>query len=121
VSDVIELRDVRFRAIVGVLETERHTPQLLSLDLDLERSFAAAIVSDDVADTTNYAEVLTLAVTVATEGAFFLLESLAGAVATAALNYDDALSAVEVAVRKLEPPVAEDVASVGVRLRRSRA
>ena len=49
-----------------------------------------------------------------------LLEALAGAIATGILEIP-AVQAVTVTVRKLRPPVAADMASAGVRLRRERA
>jgi dihydroneopterin aldolase len=72
-------------------------------------------MSDDLAETTNYAEVLRLTTVVARDGAFLLLETLAYRVARGVLAFDDAITSVTVAVRKLRPPVAEDVATVGVR------
>ena len=49
-----------------------------------------------------------------------LLEALAGRMASALLIVDSRIEAVEVTVRKLRPPLALDVASTGVRVRRSR-
>lgn len=114
-SDVIELRELRVQAVVGVLEEERGRAQPLALDIDVARPFEGASLHDDLAETTNYADVLQIATRVATEGAFLLLETLAYRVAREILRYDEEISAVTVAVRKLRPPVAEDVATVGVR------
>jgi FolB domain-containing protein len=114
VNDLIELRDLRCRAVVGVLAEERERPQPLALDLTLERPFDEAALNDDLAATTNYAEVLTLAERVATQGRFLLLETLAYRIAHEVLAYDPGVLAVTVAVRKLRPPVPEDVATVGV-------
>ena len=76
-KDVIELRELRVDAIVGVLERERRRAQPLAFDIDLHRPFAAAAKSDDLAKTTNYAAVLKLTTKVAVEGKFLLLETLA--------------------------------------------
>jgi len=81
VKDVIELRELRVDAIVGVLERERRRAQPLAFDIDLHRPFAAAAKSDDLAKTTNYAAVLKLTTKVAVEGKFLLLETLATRVA----------------------------------------
>jgi dihydroneopterin aldolase len=115
VSDVIELRELRVQAVVGVLSEERDRAQPLALDIDIARPFEEASINDDLAETTNYADVLQIATKVATEGAFLLLETLAYRVARQILAYDEWISSVTVAVRKLHPPVAEDVATVGVR------
>ena len=114
-SDWIELRELRCSAVVGVLPEERGRPQPLVFDFDIERPFALAAARDDLSATTNYAEVLAIASRVAVEGGFVLLETLAQRVAQEILNFDEAITSVTVAVRKVRPPVSEDVASVGVR------
>jgi dihydroneopterin aldolase len=120
VRDVIELRDLRFDAIVGLLDFERVTPQPVSLDIDLVRPFAEAAATDDVAHTTNYALVITLAQRVVIEGRFLLLETLVARVAESILAFDGAIASVTVAVKKLRPPVEEVITSVGVRTTLSR-
>lgn len=119
-SDLIELRELRVSAVVGVLSEERDRPQPLAFDIDIARPFEEAAMNDDLTETTNYAEVLRLTTTVARDGAFLLLETLAYRVAHEILGFDDAITSVTVAVRKLRPPVPEDVASVGVRCTVSR-
>jgi 7,8-dihydroneopterin aldolase/epimerase/oxygenase len=114
-SDVIELRELRVGAVVGVLAEERDRAQPLAFDIDIVRAFEAAAMSDDLAETTNYAEILTLATRVARDGQFLLLETLAYRVAREVLAFDDEIDAVTVSVRKLRPPVPQDVATVGVR------
>ena len=52
---------------------------------------------------------------------FALLEALAGAIAAAALEVDDRVGTVVVSVRKLRPPVAQQLATSGVTLTRSRS
>jgi dihydroneopterin aldolase len=115
VTDVIELRELRCSAVVGVLAEERDRAQPLVFDLDMVRSFEAAAFNDDITETTNYASILTLATQVATEGRYLLLETLAYRVAYEILDFDSEIRSVTVAVRKLRPPVIEDVATVGVR------
>ncbi len=114
-SDAIELRELRLSASIGVSSEERHHAQPISIDIEIERPFEAAAFSDDLAETTNYAEVLTLASRLATQGNFLLLETLACRVANEVLAFDEAITSVTVSVRKLHPPVPEDVATVGVR------
>jgi FolB domain-containing protein len=120
VKDVIELRTLRVDAIVGVLDKERQRAQPLAFDIDIHRPFAKATKNDDVRKTTNYADVLTLTSRIAREGRFLLLETLATRVASAILDFDNEITSVSVSVRKLQPPVPEDVATVGVRCTRRR-
>jgi len=115
VRDVIELRDLRIVAIVGALAHERVEPQPIALDIDIERDFTACAVNDDLSQTTNYAAVLDLVEHVVITGQFILLETLVRRVGAAILAFDEAIASATVAVRKLEPPVAQDIATVGAR------
>jgi len=116
-NDVIELRALRVSAIVGVLSEERTRAQTIVFDLDLERPFESAALNDDITQTTNYANVISLTERIATEGQFLLLETLAHRVAHEILGLDPEITAVTVAVRKVRPPVPEDIDTVGVRCR----
>lgn len=119
-SDRIEIRGLRVLCHVGVPDEERASAQPLEVDLDLEVDVADAGASDDVADTVDYG-VVSVAVAAAIEGsAHALLERVATVAADAALASDERVAAVTVAVRKLRPPVPVDVATTGVRLRRTR-
>ena len=119
-TDRIAIRSLRILCHVGVGDDERANAQPLELDVDLELSLTAAAESDDVADTVDYGEV-SLAVAAAVQGAeHVLLERVAVVAADAALAVDARSEAVTVAVRKLRPPIPLDVASTGVRLRRTR-
>lgn len=120
-TGTIELRGVRCDAVVGVLSEERTRTQPLVVDLDITRPLADAARTDDIAHTTNYALVVDEVVRVATDGKYFLLEALAAAVAEATFALDAAITSVEVAVRKLAPPIDTDIDTVGVRLRVDRA
>ena len=61
-----------------------------------------------------------VAVDAVSQRSYRLLEALAGRLADALLITDARLTAVEVTVRKLHPPLALDVASTGVRVLRAR-
>ena len=110
----IEVRDVRASVIIGVLEQERHHEQPIALDLDLIRNVDVA--RDDLADTTNYAAVVDVALEVLADGRFQLLETAAARVADTVLASDVHLESVTAVVRKLSPPIPHPVSSVGVRV-----
>jgi dihydroneopterin aldolase len=119
--DRIEVRGLRIVATHGVLPHERDTPQPFELDLDLEFDAAPAGRSDRLEDTVDYGAVVACAAGVVRDRSFLLLEALADAVATAVLGLDARLASAEVVVRKLRPPIREDLSSAGVRVRRERA
>jgi dihydroneopterin aldolase len=118
-GDRIEVRGLRLLGVHGLLPEERSRPQPLEIDLDVEVDMARAAASDSLYDTADYGAVVERAAAVVAGPPHDLLESLAGAIATAALG-DPRVTSVTVAVRKLRPPVPYDVASTGVRLTRSR-
>jgi len=119
-GDRIEVSGLRIVATHGVLPHERDTPQPFELDLVLELDAAPAGRSDRLEDTVDYGAVVARAAGVVRDRSFLLLEALADAVATAVLELDPRLASAEVVVRKLRPPIAEDLSSVGVRVRRGR-
>jgi dihydroneopterin aldolase len=119
-ADRIELRGLRVLGRVGILPTERAQDQPLEIDLDLEVDLAAAGASDSLDDTVDYGGVCDAAVAAVRDGHVDLLERLATKVADAALGLDPRITSVDVALRKLRPPVAHHLTSSGVRLVRSR-
>ena len=118
-SGTIEVRGLRVLGVHGALPHERAAAQPFELDLSIETSFEAAAGSDALEDAVDYGPVVAKAARVVAERRFTLLEALAEAVAGAVLA-EERVEAVEVAVRKLRPPLPEDVATVGVRIRRDR-
>lgn len=108
-------------AIVGVLAEERLQPQPLEVDLDLCCDLTAAGVHDALEDTIDYARVCDRVVAVLQESRPLLLERLASLVAEEVLAIDPRIDGVEVALRKLRPPVPHPLAGAGVRIvRRNR-
>jgi dihydroneopterin aldolase len=120
-GDRIQLRGLRVVGTHGVLPEERRRAQPFELDLDLAVDLAPAGRSDLLADTVDYGGVADTAVRiVAGPPSFQLLEALAGAVAEATLDSDPRIAAVTVHLRKLQPPLAVDIGTVGVRINRTR-
>lgn len=117
-TDRIELHGLRLTAVVGVLAEERDRPQPLELDVDLLVDLSAAGATDLLGATVDYAAVCDLVVAVAGRGRPQLLERLAAEVAEEVLALDQRVEAVEVAVRKLHPPVPHALATSGVRIMR---
>jgi dihydroneopterin aldolase len=116
-TDRIELRGLRVVTIVGVLPEERVRAQPLELDLDIYGDFSAAGESDDLAETINYGTVTELVTNVCHREHAQVLERLAHCVAAELAALDGALAATAT-VRKLRPPVPEDLNSSAVRVTR---
>lgn len=118
-GDRIELRGLRASGVCGVLPEERERPQPLEIDLDVLADLGRAGRSDDLVDTVDYGAICSIVERVITTERFDLLERLAERIAEVVLA-DDAVAEVEVAVRKLRPPVPQQLATAGVRISRSR-
>ena len=119
-SDRIEIRDLRVTGTHGILPEKRERAQPFSLDIVAWVDMEAVQQSDDLVDTVDYGELAQTAADVVGGRSYRLLEALAGRLASALLIVDPRLEAVEVTVRKLRPPLALDVGSTGVRVRRAR-
>lgn len=118
-GDRIELRGLRLTGFCGVLPEEQERRQPLEVDIDLEVDLAAAAATDSLGDTVDYGAICDAVDGVVATERFALLERLAGRLADACLA-DERIGAVEVSVRKLRPPVAQQLATSGVRIRRTR-
>jgi dihydroneopterin aldolase len=120
-ADRIELRGLRVLARVGVLPFEQEQDQPVEIDLDLVADLSAAGASDELTDTVDYGAVCAAVERDAVRAApVALLERLAARIADVVLDLDERITAVDVAVRKLRPPVAQHLATSGVRLHRTR-
>lgn len=120
-SDVIELRGLRLVALVGALPEERTRAQPLEVDLDVEADLSVAGASDLLGDTIDYGALCELVTrTIAGSGHVALLEALAERTARAVLATDDRVTGVTVCVRKVRPPVPQDLATSGVKVTRRR-
>jgi dihydroneopterin aldolase len=105
---------------VGVLPAERAADQPLEIDVDLVVDLAAAGASDALGDTVDYGAVCDAVAAAVRAGHVDLLERLASRIADTVLAVDPVIAAVELAVRKLRPPVPHDLATSGVRIVRER-
>ena len=117
--DRIELRGLRQVGTHGLLPEEQTRAQPFEVDLDVELDLRDAGRSDNVEATVDYGALVELASRVVSEERHGLLERLAERIAEAVLD-DPRVMAVGVTVRQLRPPVAADLASAGVTIRRSR-
>jgi 7,8-dihydroneopterin aldolase/epimerase/oxygenase len=112
----IFVRGLRVVGVHGALPEERQRAQPFELDLDIWGDVGDAALSDRLSDTADYGALAARAAQVVETSSFALLEALARAVAAALLEADTRVEAVAVTVRKLRPPLALDVDTVGVRL-----
>ena len=82
----IAVEGLEIECIIGVLPTERETPQVIFVDVEIDRDISAAVHEDDVARTVDYVEIARLIQDVAQERKFQLIETLAEVGAKAVLD-----------------------------------
>lgn len=117
--DAIELRGLRMSGICGVLPEEQVRPQPLEVDLDLHLDLSLAGASDDLESTVDYGAITGEVERIVTASRFGLLEALAEQIAGSVLGHG-LVRGVTVSVRKLRPPVPQQLATSGVRIHRER-
>lgn len=104
----------------GALPEEQERRQPLEVDLDVVLDLQLPGESDALADTVDYGVLCTMVDRIITAERFTLLERLATRIAEVALS-DERVDAVTVWVRKLKPPVPQQLETSGVCITRRRA
>lgn len=111
----IYIRRLRFHAYHGVEAQERLTGNDYELSLRLRVDVSAAMASDNVDHTVNYAEVYALADREMRTPSN-LLEHVAGRIGQAVLSRWPSIRSAEVSLLKLNPPMGADCEGAGVEL-----
>jgi dihydroneopterin aldolase len=119
-SDAIEIRGLRASAICGALPEEQLRAQPVEVDLDVVVDLTEAGRTDALDDTVDYASIAADVERVLTSERFVLLERLAQRLVEVVL-VDERVQSVTVSVRKLRPPVPQQLDTTGVRITRGRA
>ena len=117
-SGYIELKGLRFTAKHGVLPQERVVGGDFMVSVTVDYDFSAALSSDDVKDTLNYAELYQI-INKEMQTPSCLLEHVAGRIGERILSaFPQALS-VGIEITKRNPPMGADCdgATVFVRVR----
>jgi dihydroneopterin aldolase len=99
----------------GVLPEEQARPQPFEVDIEMEVDVRAAAESDDLDDTVDYAAIAEAVSRVVSSERYQLLERLATRIAEVC-RHDERVTAVDVTVRKLHPPVRAMLDHVAVRV-----
>ena len=115
----IVIKGLRELGIHGVLPEEQTRPQPFEVDVELTVDLSSAGESDALDDTVDYGVLCEMVERIITTERFTLLERLATRIAEVALA-DERVDQVTVSVRKLEPPVPQELETSGVRITRTR-
>lgn len=109
----ILLKDVRFHAYHGVLPQERLTGNDYVVNLRIRYDVSKALVSDDVNDTLNYAEVYQL-ISQEMSVPSALIERVAGRIGDRLFRRFPAIQEMELKIIKENPPMGADCKGAGV-------
>jgi dihydroneopterin aldolase len=111
--DCIELKNMVFYAYHGVLEQERKVGNTFIVNLELFLNLQKAAVSDNLADTLNYAEVFALT---KAEMAIpsCLLEHVAGRIVQKIKQTFPQVEKVKIRLAKTKPPLVGEVEEAAV-------
>lgn len=114
-SGYIWLRDLRFYAFHGVMEQETRVGGWFTLTLRVGSDVERALETDDVADALNYAELYEVARR-EMEVPSHLIEHVAGRIGKAVFQTFPQASAVDLWLRKDNPPMGADCSGAEVEL-----
>lgn len=117
-ADLIEIKGIKSFGYHGVFESENIAGQDFFVDVSLELDLTRPSVSDNVADTVNYAEITDLVIQEVTGDRVALIEKLAGRIADRIKNTYPQIVTVSVTVHKPQAPVNVQVADISVTINR---
>lgn len=112
-SSYILLENVKFYAFHGVLPQERKVGNDYQVSLRIGYDISRAMVSDDVNDTLNYAEVYQL-LSQEMSVPSALLERVAGRIGDRLFRKFPAIQSIDLTIIKVNPPMGADSDGAGV-------
>ena len=116
--DLVLVRDLLVRGIIGLNEWERKKKQDILVNLEIRTDIREAGASDEVRGTINYRTIAKAVIKLIEESSFFLVEALATEIARLVVVEHGARS---VRVRVEKPGAVRFSRSVGVEIERSGA
>jgi FolB domain-containing protein len=116
-TDVIHIKDLLLRTIVGINDEERRNRQDVLINIALYADMHAAGRSDDIDDAVNYRTITKQVIELVENSSFFLVEKMAAEIAAICLR-DPRVERARVRVEK--PGALRFARSVGVEIERGR-
>lgn len=104
-QNIIRLKNASFYAYHGVASDEQNLGGKFEIDVEIYGDFTAAAENDNLKFTVDYEIIYTVIQKIVTQKKYYLLETLAKAIAKGLLQMFDKIQAVRVTVRKPHPPV----------------
>ena len=84
--DIVYIRELEVRTIIGIFDWEREQRQVVSLDLEMGSNIAAAATTDTIENALDYKAVAKRLIDFIEKSDFFLVETLAERVSDIVVN-----------------------------------
>ena len=81
-KDIIYIKDLRVKTIIGIFDWERNTKQEVSIDIEFPFDCKRAAATDSIEDTIDYKTICKAIIKFVEESSFKLQESLAEGIAS---------------------------------------
>ncbi len=117
-KDIIFIKDLLVRGIVGTKEEERREKQDIVINIELESDLSKPAETDSIEDAVNYRTVSKMVIEIVEKSTFFLVEALANKIANSILSTFENVERVKVSVEK--PGALRFAKSVGVVITKGR-
>ena len=116
----INIKDLKLFGYHGVKQEEKTSGQnfLFNISVDIAKdSFEKnGLLRDNILNTVNYSEIITLIKEINSKNRFNLLETFSEVLAEKIISYSPLILKVKVRIEKISPPIKESIGSVGVEL-----
>jgi len=116
----IKIKDLKLFGYHGVKQEEKTNGQnfLFNISIDIAKdSFKKdGLYQDNILDTVNYSEIITLIKEINSKNRFNLLETFSEVLVEKIISYSPLILKVKVSIEKISPPIKESIGSVGVEL-----
>jgi 7,8-dihydroneopterin aldolase/epimerase/oxygenase len=119
-QDCIRIKNASFYAYHGVASDEQTLGGKFEVDVEVRSDFSAAIEHDSLKQAVDYEALYAAVSRLVTSKKYYLLESLAHAIADGILGLFPAIREVTICVRKPHPPVKGVVDFVEVEVHQQR-
>ena len=84
--DIVYIRELEIRTIIGIYDWEREQRQLISMDLEMGTDIGPAAASDSIEQALDYKAVAKRLIDFVEKSEFFLVETLAERIASIVLD-----------------------------------
>lgn len=119
-ADVILIEGLSFTGPHGWFDHERQAGSRFEADVRLTVDIGRSAATDALDDTVDYGAVADTLLTVATGPSCYLVERLAEQMCATLFERHPRVAAVELVLRKLDPPMKANARAVGVHIHRRR-